>query len=397
MLIILRKNIILVINYTIFKANIILYMEPIIIYSITVGVIYLTIISLFHKGWNRLPVYQKKQKSGHTSVSIIIACRNEEKNIPVLLKCLNEQDYPGKNFEVFIIDDHSDDNTVSIVSSIKNLHYALKTYALPTGIQGKKQAIRYGIQKTNHNLVITLDADIFIGHEWLSTIVSFYNEYNPGMIICPVVLHKEKNIFEKIQSLEWLSLIGSGAGSAGIHHPINCNGANLVFTKDNYYRAIPDKKTPSGDDIMLMANLKKMKTKNILFLKSINATACTKPCTSLKSLLNQRKRWASKSKYYKDADIIITAMIIFLLNLSLMVLIAGSVFIHQWIVPFTMLFLIKMIADLPFLISLSSFFNKRNLLWYFPITALLYIIYVPYTAIAGSITSFTWKNRKYYP
>ncbi len=372
-------------------------MDAILIYSIILGFTYLILISIFHVGWHRLPVYNKTTRTDYISVSVIIPCRNEEKRIPVLLKCLNAQNYPGKYYEVLVINDHSDDRTIEKTTSIENLHYSLKTFSLPPGIKGKKQAIQFGMKKTKNNLIITLDADIVVGCDWLSSIVSFYREYDPVMIICPVVLHNEKTSFEKMQSLEWLSLIGSGAGSASIRHPISCNGANLAFTKDNYYQSVAEDKFPSGDDMILMTNVKKSNTKKIFFLKSKTATAYTNPCSSLKRFINQRKRWASKSKYYRDADIIVTALVVLLLNLSLAVLLAGSLFIHQWLIPFILLFIFKLLADFPFLLSITCFFNKKHLIYYFLITELIYIIYIPYTAITGLLTSFSWKNRKYHP
>jgi len=51
-----------------------------------------------------------------------------------------------------------------------------------------------------------------------------------------VMFSSEKNWFEKIQSLEFMGLIAIGAGAIANHRPIMCNGANLAFQKDIFYK-----------------------------------------------------------------------------------------------------------------------------------------------------------------
>ena len=49
------------------------------------------------------------------SVSIIIAARNEEENLPTLLKNLTKQSYPLDKLEVIIVNDRSTDRTEEIL------------------------------------------------------------------------------------------------------------------------------------------------------------------------------------------------------------------------------------------------------------------------------------------
>jgi len=59
--------------------------------------------------------YEKKK------VSIIIAARNEEKNIPQLLTSLMNQTYPKELFEVIVVDDDSSDRTAEVVLQFKKV------------------------------------------------------------------------------------------------------------------------------------------------------------------------------------------------------------------------------------------------------------------------------------
>ena len=51
------------------------------------------------------------------NVSIIVACRNEEKNISKLLDLLIKQNYPINKFEINIANDRSDDQSKTLLES----------------------------------------------------------------------------------------------------------------------------------------------------------------------------------------------------------------------------------------------------------------------------------------
>ena len=50
-------------------------------------------------------------------VSIIIAARNEEQNIPLLIESLINQNYPLNKYEVIIANDRSTDDSQSLIES----------------------------------------------------------------------------------------------------------------------------------------------------------------------------------------------------------------------------------------------------------------------------------------
>ena len=74
-------------------------------------------------------------------VSVVVACRNEQENLPRLLKSLSAQNYPDELFEVIIVNDNSTDKTFETASDfcdIKNI------VVINNKGTGKKQAIRTG-------------------------------------------------------------------------------------------------------------------------------------------------------------------------------------------------------------------------------------------------------------
>jgi poly-beta-1,6-N-acetyl-D-glucosamine synthase len=113
-------------------------------------------------------------------VSVIIACRNEQDRLPTLLACLSGQDYPVELYEVIIVDDNSTDKTFEIASE-QNARARLTV--LKNNGNGKKAAVRTGINASNGSLIITTDADCTMGKSWIKTIASFFEKNEPDMII----------------------------------------------------------------------------------------------------------------------------------------------------------------------------------------------------------------------
>ncbi|RLD59257.1 MAG: glycosyl transferase [Bacteroidetes bacterium] len=358
--------------------------------------IYFLLILLFFIGWikNKTFVIDKNQNNNKIHCSIIIATRNEEKNILSVIDNITKQTY--RNFELIIVDDNSTDSTVKIAETRVEKNPQIKLLKLSNNESGKKSALKKGIEDAKGKLVITTDADCSMNKKWLATIVSFYEQHLPKMIISPVIIDDEKNIFEKLQSLEFLSLIGSGAGAININHAIMCNGANLAFEKNIYleFNNALNNKFASGDDVFLMLKTKKKYSKKIRFLKSQDATVYTKASPDLKTFINQRKRWTSKSRAYYDFDIIFTAIVVFLTNFSLLFTLIASIFNFQYFYYFIIIFTVKSIIDFFFLLNISYFFNKIKLMIFFIPLQVLYFFYISFVSIMGNISKFEWKERK---
>ena len=69
----------------------------------------------FTLGLHRLKLF--KMKSSLPTISIIVAVRNEESNLQLLLKSLVEQDYPKEKMEIVVVNDRSTDNSCLLYTS----------------------------------------------------------------------------------------------------------------------------------------------------------------------------------------------------------------------------------------------------------------------------------------
>jgi len=364
------------------------------IIALIIVICYLYFIILLTIAWDKTKEYQKDSSNPFDIlISVIVAARNEEENIITLLKSIENQDLPFKNFEVIIIDDFSTDNTYEIAKNFCKKYNNFNVYKLNKNY-GKKNAIKKAVSILKGKLIVTTDADCIVPKTWLSTIVSFYQEYKPKLIIAPVLQNTNK-VFSKIQALDFLSLISSAAASCEANKTILANGANLIYEKKVFleFNNPLNDTISSGDDIFLMLNVKKKYPNTIYFLKSNAAVVKTKSETNFKKFISQRKRWASKSSNYKDKDIIIASIIVFTINLFLFINLVLLFFYLKFLIIFLIVFLLKILTDFIFLYKSSSFFNQKKLIWYILPTEIFNIITIPFLAVLGSFGKIKWKGR----
>jgi cellulose synthase/poly-beta-1,6-N-acetylglucosamine synthase-like glycosyltransferase len=357
--------------------------------------IYVYYIGSLYIVWNRLPVFDSSCKQVNVYVSVIIPFRNEEDKLRDVLDDLLIQNYDKKNFEIILVNDHSEDKSLEVAGRYATRLPNMKILELTDKSYGKKQALNRAIHVSFGELIVTLDADCRVDANWLITIAEYYQLHPCRLIVLPLLFHVETGWFQQMQSLEMASLVASGAGAISMGRPILCNGANLAFTRESYL-AVYDKMpadVPSGDDVFLLLAIKKQWPGSIAFLKSIDATAYTLAVPSLQQFIEQRNRWTSKSRFYNDFDILAVAVLVFLINLLLLCFLGASLVFPKFLLLGFIVFVGKSIVDVIFLQSFVSFFNKKKLLKYFVFAQMLYPFYIVFVALTGNLRKVRWKQR----
>ncbi len=387
------------------------------------GLLYFFLIYSYYRGWKKMTDYGTigglppgRLSSGDSTarLSVIIPFRNEEDSIPGLINDLQKQDvfnelsqeYPEQNiFEFILVDDNSEDKSFKIAAGLVDSYPCFKL--IKSCGRGKKEAILCGIEQSRGDLILTSDADCRREAGWLSVLYNYYLENRPAMIIAPVVPKNEPGIFRKFQSLEFLSLIGSTAGAAATGRPVMCNGANLLYEK-NVVNMIDDALNTSeisGDDIFLLQNIKNVSGDNISgkaanikkihFLKSQKAAVYTSMSISFAEFISQRRRWVSKARSYRDKDIIGIAILVWVLNLSFLLLISLSVISTVYLYYLAAIILLKFVPDFLLLRSVSSYFERSGLMKYFLALSIIYPFYTVGVALLGLFCrNCSWKGRR---
>ncbi len=365
--------------------------------SILLTLCYVSVVLYFRKGWINLPWFNKTSALPKTRVSILIAARNEEDKLDNTIRDILAQNYPKELLELIIVDDHSTDQTAEIILSYADKGVKLIKLNEDKPLNSyKKKAISEAINLSSGELIVTTDADCRMGRDWLADVVNYYEENSFKLISSPVAYFEEKSVFEEMQTLEFLYLIGLGASTIGNKMPSTCNGANLAYRKDVFFelkgfQGIDD--LASGDDELFLHKVASAYPNGIGFCKSRKAIVYTHAKENLSEFIQQRKRWASKSTKYKNKSVVVLGVSIWLFNV-LILLNALLGFFNPYFWTIALISLVsKFLVEITFLIPMSRFAERKSLMWYQPVLTILHIFYFVYIGIAGNSGKYNWKGR----
>ena len=116
--------------------------------------------------------FRRKEKSVNSEqkpVSIIVAFKNEEDNLKDLISRILEQKH--SDFELLLLDDHSTDGSVAIISQFTDHRIKLIQMAEE---KGKKAAVQKGIEAAAYDRVLLTDADCEpLSSEWISRMTGY--------------------------------------------------------------------------------------------------------------------------------------------------------------------------------------------------------------------------------
>lgn len=347
-------------------------------------------------GWLRIRRQTMPVRGGEVpGISVIVAVRNEEENIGPLIQSLGSVSYPKDKYEVIIVDDHSVDGTRALAESLVRNFSNMKLIALPDGKEGKKQGLGFGIQQSKFDVIATTDADCRFSKNWLQCMSFYFEDSGTRMVSGAVKLTSDHSFFYRLQSAEFITLVGSGAAAIGLGHPVMCNGANLAFRKEVFKEVAGydgNAHIPSGDDEYLMRKVFKRYPRGIRFLNFYEGVVSSSPQRTLKDFFHQRVRWASKWKRNTDLVTRILAVFIFLSHISFLALVVRNA---QGLDGSLGLVLSKIFLEGVFFFWIGRFLDRGFDIPAFLVWQLLYPIYVTVIGLSSLMTGYQWKNRNY--
>jgi len=352
-------------------------------------------------GFNRLPEFTPDQISAENSFSIIVPFRNEANNLPALLQSIIQLNYPTERFEVILVNDDSSDDYKTVIQNF----LAENVYMQITVIQNsreslspKKDAVKTAVSKAKFDWIITTDADCLVPNYWLHNFDSFIRNNDVKMIIAPVAYTIENKFLQHFQNLDFLSLQGTTMGSFGINKPFMCNGANLCYKKEAFLQVNGfegNGHIVSGDDVFLLEKMLDKFPNGVKYLKNFESVVFTKPQPNLKSLVQQRIRWAAKMGSTKSMFSKIVGLIVFIANAYLIFLLFLYL-THQISWKYVgLFFLIKLNVDFVLLFKTTEFFKQQDSMRRYLYSSFLYPFFSIYIAFLSFFKGFQWKGRTF--
>jgi cellulose synthase/poly-beta-1,6-N-acetylglucosamine synthase-like glycosyltransferase len=195
-------------------------------------------------------------------LSIIIAVKNEEKNITSLFDSLEKSNYPNENIEVIIVDDNSSDKTAELVQSRisdKNNYTFIK--AENKEFEGKKGALSIGIKSAKYNFIVITDADCKPEPNWLNEMASAL-DYGNDFVFGAAPIQIGRTLVEKLSAFENLRNTYLSVAAVGLNIPYSAAARSFAFRKTSFERIggySSTKETLSGDDDLLIREAVKNK------------------------------------------------------------------------------------------------------------------------------------------
>ena len=361
--------------------------------------IYIVALAILLMGWRKM---ENKTEVFTTpvnfSATILVPFRNEEQSLPKLLASLVSQKYTG-NWEVILINDHSDDSSVNVVQRFIESHRFASMVLTDASSEGKKHALNAGIALAKGEIIITTDADCVMGPNWLQSMVDAFAHDQVNMVAGPVRIKSDKSFWSQMQQLEFASVIGTSGATLAYNLPTMCNGANLAFRKSIFFQVGGYESNfdiASGDDEFLLKKIRSLSDRGIVFNFNRSSIVTTSALPSLRSFVSQRIRWAGKWKFSDDLLTKVLAVGVFGFHLAVLALVMVLILDPTNFEIPALLLIGKITVELVFLRKVSSWLNNKWSWLTFLAWQLLYPFYSLFIGVASLISGYTWKNRRYH-
>ncbi|MCD4820335.1 MAG: glycosyltransferase [Candidatus Cloacimonetes bacterium] len=311
--------------------------------------------------------------------SILIACRNEEKNLQKLFDSLKEIEYPSEKFEIIIVDDASTDRSFEMIDKfskeLPNIT-ALRVLMKDEIYKGKKAALKMATEHAKHDFFLFSDADCIVPPKWLQNLNKFISPKIGAVIGYYIVI--SQNSFTR-----FLKFINAGSFSAttGLGFPVSAAGSNLLIRKKTFqevkgYESI--KHEQSGDD-KLMINLIKKTNWKIAYnnLEPVK----TWQVSDIKTRSAQYKRQYGKFQMFPISYKIVSVFVfIFYMYFPI------SVLVDKRFINFYLYFGFALLYWISILLKHKQKFHLFDLFY-----VLYYPYFLTYYAITGMFFGWKWK------
>ena len=354
---------------------------------------YALALAYLRQQWLHIPQYPTvpDMQDIQCTISLVIVVRNEAQNLPRLFKALQAQTLPASFFELHLVDDESTDNSLALAEAFsREAKFSVQVHRLVLSKRGgspKKAAIAQVISQTRGNIIAVTDGDCVPEQEWLSSILTLWQQKNTVFVSGPVRYVGEESLFEQMQSLDFAALIGVGAAMLQAGKPGMCNAANMAFSKKAFIEVggyTGNEHVPSGDDEFLLQKLAHRYPQSIAFMKTAGGMVSTAACGNWRQFVHQRKRWAGKWRMHKGIATKLVAVSVFMFYLLLALSYGVAIWQPAYAPYVAAALLIKGGADYWFLSSVLHFLKKPLLRKVFLIMELVYPFYVLFFAVAAN-------------
>ncbi|MDP5339683.1 MAG: glycosyltransferase family 2 protein [Nodularia sp. (in: cyanobacteria)] len=148
--------------------------------------------------------YSKEMQGDLPSVSVLVAAKNEEAVIGKLVKNLCSLEYPDGQYEVWIIDDNSTDETPQLLAELAQEYDQLKVLRRsPQASGGKSGALNQVLPLTKGEIVAVFDADAQVVPDLLLQVAPLFQREKVGAVqVRKAIANAKENFWTQGQMSE---------------------------------------------------------------------------------------------------------------------------------------------------------------------------------------------------
>lgn len=359
-------------------------------------------------GWFILRAYRGLRMSAEPdasrvqpSVSVVVAARNEEVDLPGCLEALSGQKYPGGTLEFIVVDDGSEDGTADLVRRHAEgdrrftlLRLDKEATMRPSRKRGRKpEALAAGIARAKGDVIAITDADCRPDAGWIRSLTRAMQE-DVVYAVGPVVERDRGTVFSKVRSLEILGLTGMAGGRIGIGSPLNSLGGNLAFRKEAYLQTRGfDYEEVKSDEETMMHRILSRRLGRVVFVPDRHARVVTTSPSDLAGFWNQRKRWGSMHGRFNGKTILAELLAVYvslLVPIVALLMVPMVPSIGAWVGGF---FLFKALVDWLMLRTCAQLFGDPVSVPVFLLAESFHTFYLVVVSAVAQFTRYSWKDR----
>ncbi|MGF1499571.1 MAG: glycosyltransferase [Elainellaceae cyanobacterium] len=149
-------------------------------------------------------LFTANELESYPHISILVAAKNEETVIRALVQNLCTLDYPTERYDVWLIDDHSTDNTPVILERLAHRYDHLKVVRRAENAGGGKSgALNQVWPLTQGEIIAVFDADAQVPNNLLRRVVPLFTAERAGAVqVRKAIANAPENFWTRNQAAE---------------------------------------------------------------------------------------------------------------------------------------------------------------------------------------------------
>lgn len=221
------------------------------------------------------------------SLSIIVPCYNEEKDIAGTIQSLLDSDYKGLK-KIIVVDDCSTDNSFNVIKKFAKKYSKVMAVQTPKNTGRASGAKNYGSKFVNTELIGSVDADSYPTKSAISKMIGYFDDKKMGAVASSVLVKNRNNSIEKLQAIEYKIIVFTRKLLGFIDAIYVTPGPLAIYRKEAFDKVGGFDESNMTEDVEITWHFV---SKGYKIAMSIPSRVYTVAPSTIKGWYKQRLRW----------------------------------------------------------------------------------------------------------